>query len=109
MLFDKEVCGAVEDIVVCGGSFFQDLQWRLASLPIRFGGLGLYSAVEASSYTFVASRAHSWLLQNHTLRDNGICGIDSNFDNALNRGTILDFDVSSFTCKDIVLLKHNMF
>jgi len=38
MLFDKEFRGAVEDIVVCGGPFFGDLQWRLASLPIRSGG-----------------------------------------------------------------------
>jgi hypothetical protein len=58
-LFDKELCGAVEDIVVGGGPFFGDLQWRLVSLPIRLMGLGLYSAVEASSYVFVSSRAQS--------------------------------------------------
>jgi hypothetical protein len=32
ILFDKELRGAVEDIVVCGGPFFRDLQWRLDSL-----------------------------------------------------------------------------
>jgi hypothetical protein len=57
-LFDKELCGIVEDIVVCGGPFFGDLQWRLASLPIKVGGLGLYSALEAASYVFVASRGN---------------------------------------------------
>jgi len=46
ILFDKELRRAVEDIVVGGGLFFWDLQWRL----------GLYSTVEASSYAFVASR-----------------------------------------------------
>lgn len=104
MLFDKELCGAVEDIVVCKGPFFGDLHWRLSSLPIRSGGLGLYSAVEASLHAFVASRAQSRVLQYHILRDSGICGIDLDFDNALDglRGTIPDFDVSSFTCKDIV-------
>ncbi|MCI75011.1 hypothetical protein A2U01_0096277, partial [Trifolium medium] len=30
--------GAVEDIVVGGGPFFRDLQWRVASLPIKVGG-----------------------------------------------------------------------
>jgi len=40
-LLDKELREAVEDIVVGGGLFFGDLQWRLASLPIRFGGLDL--------------------------------------------------------------------
>ncbi|MCI50682.1 hypothetical protein A2U01_0071926, partial [Trifolium medium] len=60
ILFDKGLRGAVEDIVVDGGPFFGDLQWRLASLPIKVGGLRLYSAVEAVSYAFVASRAQSW-------------------------------------------------
>jgi hypothetical protein len=45
MLFDKELRGVVEDIVVCGCPFFGDLQWRLASLPIRSMGLSLYSTV----------------------------------------------------------------
>jgi hypothetical protein len=49
-LFDKELRAVVENIVVGGGPFFGDLQWRLASLPIKFGGLGLYSVVEATSY-----------------------------------------------------------
>ncbi|MCI61183.1 hypothetical protein A2U01_0082440, partial [Trifolium medium] len=80
---DEGLCGAVEDIVVGGGPFFGDLQWRLASLPIKAGGLGLYSVVEAASYAFVTSRAQSWVLQDHILRDSGACGMDSDFDNAL--------------------------
>ncbi|GJS12033.1 putative reverse transcriptase domain-containing protein [Tanacetum coccineum] len=55
--------GSIENIVVCGGPFFEDLQWSLASLPIRFGGLGLYSGKLVSSYAFVASRAQSWVLE----------------------------------------------
>ena len=64
----------------------------------------MYSALEASSYAFVAFRAQSWVLQDHILRDGGLCGMDSDFDNALDglRGTIPNFDVSSFTRKDIV-------
>ena len=57
MLFDKELRGTVEDIVVGGGPYCGDFQWRAASLPIQDGGLGLYSAVEAALYAFVASRA----------------------------------------------------
>nr|GEX05212.1 auxilin-like protein [Tanacetum cinerariifolium] len=67
--------GSIENIVFCGGPFFRDLQWRLASLPIRFGGLGLYSAKLVSSYSFVASRDQSWVLQDHVLRDSDICAI----------------------------------
>lgn len=38
----------IEGIVVCGGSFFGELQWRLSTLPIIYGGPGLYTAKEAS-------------------------------------------------------------
>jgi hypothetical protein len=54
VLFDKELRAAVEDIVVGGGPFFGDLQLRIAYLPIKCGGLSLYSAVEVASYVFVA-------------------------------------------------------
>jgi hypothetical protein len=57
LFFDKWLRESIENIVVCGGPLFGDLQWRLASLPIRFGGLGLYSAKMISSYAFVALRA----------------------------------------------------
>ncbi|KAJ0759599.1 putative exostosin [Helianthus annuus] len=102
LFFDKGLRETIEELVVCGGPFFGDLQWRLASLPIRFGGLGLYSAVEASSYAFVASRAQSWVLQDHILRDSGICGMDSDYvcDLACLRDTIPSFDFSGFTNKD---------
>ncbi|GAU49509.1 hypothetical protein TSUD_306620 [Trifolium subterraneum] len=59
ILFDEELRGAVEDIVVGGSPFFGDFQLRITFLPIKAGGLGLYSAIEASSYTFVASRDQS--------------------------------------------------
>ncbi|KAL6545127.1 hypothetical protein OROHE_009792 [Orobanche hederae] len=104
VLFDKELRKAVEDIVVGGGPFFGDLQCRVASLPIRVGGLGLYSAVEAVSYAFLASRAQSWVLQDHILRYSGVYGVDSNFDRALDglSMAIPDFDLSNFTSKDTV-------
>ncbi|GJZ32004.1 putative reverse transcriptase domain-containing protein [Tanacetum coccineum] len=79
LLYDKGLRQSIEDMVVCGGPFFGDIQWRLASLPIRFGGLGLYSATEASSYAFVASWAQPWALQDHILRDSSVCDIDSDY------------------------------
>jgi len=66
----------------------------------------------------VASRAQSLVLQDHILRDSGLCGMNLDFDNALDglhvaipdfdnaldglHGAIPDFDVSSFTRKDTV-------
>ncbi|GJV10640.1 reverse transcriptase domain-containing protein [Tanacetum coccineum] len=102
LIFDKGLCGSIENIVVCGGPFFGDLQWRLASLPIRLGGLGLYAVKVAYSYAFVASRAQSWVLHDHILRESGICGMVDDYVCALAclRGTIPRFDFSCFTNKD---------
>ncbi|GJR93619.1 hypothetical protein Tco_0265793 [Tanacetum coccineum] len=57
-----------------------------------------------SSYAFVASRAQSWVLQDHILRDSGICGMDDDYVSALVclRDTIPSLDFSCFTNKDIV-------
>ncbi|GJZ27855.1 putative reverse transcriptase domain-containing protein [Tanacetum coccineum] len=84
-IFDDGLRRAIEAIVVCGGPFFGDFQWRLASLPIRFGGLGLCSAEDVSTYAFVASRAQSWSLQDHILQGCGIDGADSDYGYALDR------------------------
>ncbi|PNY08525.1 hypothetical protein L195_g005052 [Trifolium pratense] len=107
MLFDKELRGAIEDIVVGGCPNFEDLQWRVASLSIRVARLGLYSVVEVASYAFVASRAHTWVLQDHILRDSGIYGMVSDFDIALNSlcNMLTTYDFRSFTSKDTVLHK----
>ena len=107
LLFDKGLREAIEELVVCGGPYFGDFQWRLASLPIRFGGLGLYSAVEASSYAFVASRAQSWALQDHILRASGLCDMDPDYACALAclRNTLPNFDCSGFTDKDTAPIK----
>ncbi|GJY59318.1 hypothetical protein Tco_0459210 [Tanacetum coccineum] len=90
----------IKDLLSCthgGGGL-----WRLASLPIRFGGLKLYTVKVTSSYAFVASRAQSWVLQDHILRNSDICGMDDDYVSALDclRDTIPSFDFSCFTNKD---------
>nr|GEZ43629.1 putative reverse transcriptase domain-containing protein [Tanacetum cinerariifolium] len=87
-IFDNGLRRAIEAIVVCGGPFFGDFQWRLASLPIRFGGLGLCSAEDVSTYAFVASRAQSWCLQDHILEGCGIDEVDSDYGYALDRNVL---------------------
>ncbi|MFS7909076.1 hypothetical protein Hanom_Chr01g00090541 [Helianthus anomalus] len=59
---------------------------------------------------FVASRAQSWVLQDHILRDSGICGMDTDYVCALAclPDTIPSFDFSGFTNKDTAPLKPNM-
>ena len=98
-IFDAGLREAIEDLVVCGGPHFGDLQWRLASFPMRCGGLGLISAEDVSAYAFVASRAQSWKLQDHILRNAGVVGVDPDYSLALgNIGTSLpDLDLGGFT------------
>nr|GEU34447.1 hypothetical protein [Tanacetum cinerariifolium] len=50
-------------VVTTSGLRFGDWQWRLATLPIKLGGLGIISAGDISQYTFLTSR-----LQTSTLR-----------------------------------------
>ncbi|KAK1411384.1 hypothetical protein QVD17_37932 [Tagetes erecta] len=101
-VFDAGLRGAVEDIVVCGGPHFGDLQWRLVSFPMRCGGLGIFSAEDVSTFAFVASRAQSWKLQNHILRSAGVVGVDPDYSLALGSiGTTLpDLDIGGFTDKE---------
>nr|GEV11162.1 hypothetical protein [Tanacetum cinerariifolium] len=81
--------------------------WRLASLPIRFGGLVMYSAKVASSFSFVVSRAQSWVLQDHILHDSGMCGMNDDYVSALKclRDTISRFDFICFMNKYIASFK----
>ena len=51
------------------------------------------------------------MLQYHILRDGDICGMNSDFDSALDRlrGMIPALDLRNFTSKDIAPLNPNMF
>uniref|UniRef100_A0A251SLN7 Putative reverse transcriptase domain-containing protein n=1 Tax=Helianthus annuus TaxID=4232 RepID=A0A251SLN7_HELAN len=101
-VFDEGLRGALEDIVVCGGAFFGDLQWKLASLPTRFGGLGICTTEDAYSYAFVASRAQSWGLQDHILRECGGDVLDSDYRSALDllHSSLPDLDIGGIYIKD---------
>ncbi|KAJ0900450.1 putative RNA-directed DNA polymerase [Helianthus annuus] len=102
-LFDEGLRQAIDDIVVGrGGAFFGDLQWRLASLPIKEGGLGLLSAGDVSSFAFVASRVQSLELQDHILRACCMGDLDSDFRAALDglQAVLPDVDLGGFANKD---------
>ncbi|GJZ10821.1 hypothetical protein Tco_0545580 [Tanacetum coccineum] len=92
--FDMALRSALERIVMTSGSGFGDWQWRLATLPFAFGGLGIYSAGDVLNYAFIASRLQSATLQTKLLRDVGIVAPGSTFDDALcvfNNAMEIDF------------------
>ncbi|KAJ0599143.1 putative reverse transcriptase domain, exostosin [Helianthus annuus] len=100
--FDKGLREAIEDIVVCGGPFFGELQWRIATLPMRLGGLGLLSARDVAANAFVASRSQSWELQDHILRNSGVANTDPDYASTLERlqESLPNSDLGGFSNKD---------
>ncbi|GKG46928.1 hypothetical protein Tco_0504125, partial [Tanacetum coccineum] len=97
--FDRALHSALERIVTAFGPGFGDWQWRIATLPFAFGGLGIYSTGDVLNYAFIASRLQSATLQSATLqtkllRDVGIVVPGSTFDDALcvfNNAMEIDF------------------
>nr|GEW88649.1 hypothetical protein [Tanacetum cinerariifolium] len=56
------------------GPGFSDWQWRLATLPFAFEGLGVYSAGDVLNYAFLASRLQD-IYGDHAVSCAGIVGI----------------------------------
>nr|GEW68515.1 hypothetical protein [Tanacetum cinerariifolium] len=81
--FDVAFRSSLERVVTASGTGFSDWQWKLATLPYSFGGLGVYSAGDVLNYAFLASRLQSADLQTKLLRHTGIVSPGSIFDDAL--------------------------
>ncbi|GKD40864.1 putative reverse transcriptase domain-containing protein [Tanacetum coccineum] len=81
--FDRALRSSLERIVTTYGPGFCDWQWRLATLPFVFGGLGVYSVGDVLNYAFLASRLQSADLQTKLLRHTGIVSPGPIFDDAL--------------------------
>ncbi|GKE34059.1 reverse transcriptase domain-containing protein, partial [Tanacetum coccineum] len=81
--FDMALRSSLKRIVIAYGPGFDDWQWRLATLPFVFGGLGVYLAGDVLNYAFLASRLPSAGLQSKLLRHTGIIASGPNFNDAL--------------------------
>ncbi|GKD11828.1 hypothetical protein Tco_1196235 [Tanacetum coccineum] len=61
-----------EHIVTASGAGFGDWQWRLATLPFSYEGLGVYFAGDVLGYAFLASRLQSSSLQTKVVPISGL-------------------------------------
>ncbi|GKB56081.1 putative reverse transcriptase domain-containing protein, partial [Tanacetum coccineum] len=57
--FDVAIRSTLERIVTASGPGFGYWQWRVATLPFAYGGLGVYYAGDVLNYAFLASRLQS--------------------------------------------------
>nr|GEV98996.1 putative reverse transcriptase domain-containing protein [Tanacetum cinerariifolium] len=53
--FDQALRDSLEKVVIALGPGFGDWQWRLATLPIKLGGIGILSAGDIFQYTCIRS------------------------------------------------------
>nr|GEX91107.1 CAAX amino terminal protease [Tanacetum cinerariifolium] len=81
--FDQVLRATLDKIVTVSGPGFGGWQWRLATLPIKLGGLGILSAGDIIQYAFLASRLQTSNLQSKILSKTNIVSYVSSFQNAL--------------------------
>ncbi|KAL5717786.1 hypothetical protein ACHQM5_010751 [Ranunculus cassubicifolius] len=98
-VFDTALRESVESIVTDGRAGFGAWQWRQATMPIKHGGLGLYTAADTLKFAYTASRLQSMPLQNQILNNSGIFEFGFALDSALQAfkavigSNVFDYDV----------------
>ena len=81
--FDLALRASLEKIVTASGPGFGDWQWRLVTLPIKMGGLGIFAAGDVINYAFLASRLQTSSLQARILANSDLHSLGPTFERAL--------------------------
>lgn len=77
--YDSYLFKYLRSLITLDGPGFGPLQQRLVILPLRDGGLGLYTMEDTAHYCFMASWAQTKNLQDNILRKSPIFGTSSTF------------------------------
>lgn len=101
--FDHHLFQFLQHLVTGDGAGFGSLQQRLATLPIKDGGLGVYRMTYTSQYCFLASCIQTGCLQATILKNMDISATSIHFQSALNGYMkICGLSSSTFTVNDTV-------
>ena len=77
------LCASLEKIVTASVPRFGDWKWRLATLPIKMGVLGIFLAGDVIDYAFLASRLQIDSLQARILANSDLPSLGLTFERAL--------------------------
>lgn len=67
-LYDQHLVQYLRQLVVGDGAGFCPVQQRLATLPIKYGGFGIYTMSDTGKYCYLASYAQTQHLQHNILK-----------------------------------------
>ncbi|XP_026396172.1 uncharacterized protein LOC113290799 [Papaver somniferum] len=67
--FDDHLFQYLRQLITADGEGFGPLQYRIATLPIKDGGLGVYTMQDTSNYCYLASQFQTRAIQDVILKD----------------------------------------
>ncbi|XP_026452060.1 uncharacterized protein LOC113352462 [Papaver somniferum] len=79
--FDEQLIQFLQYLITSDGAWFGQLKQRIATLPISYGGLGVYTMHDTTQYGYLASCFQTQHLQNRILQ--GTPGLSPHFQTAL--------------------------
>lgn len=96
--YDKHLMQYLQNIIVGDGAGFGPLQ-RLAALPIKDGGLGVYTMKDTGHHCFLASSVQTRHLQNSILQQPSVLDTSPRYQHALQTfiqtcGINITFDIN---------------
>ncbi|XP_026459150.1 uncharacterized protein LOC113359785 [Papaver somniferum] len=81
--FDDHLFQYLRQLITADGAGFGPLQYRIATLPIKDGGLGVYTMQDTSNYCYLDSQFQTRAIQNVILKDTSTTSSSPTYQQAL--------------------------